>query len=148
MLLTSCLLLLGATGCSKFAGEWIEEGTIGLDGTFHAAQNERRMALKFYPPATVRYGSYLVPAGVVEEQTVQEDTYFVMQNMSVAQTGGMTFRPRGKNHLISYIGDAEPRRFARVRGKSVFPPAAILPSLAEAEGATPAEIEPEIAIGG
>jgi hypothetical protein len=147
-LLASCLLLFAASGCSKFSGEWLEEGTIARDGTFVPAQSERRMALKFTPPATVRYGSYFVPAGVVEHQTVQYDTYFTMNNFNIAQTGGMTLKPQGKNRLISYIGDAEPKRFVRVRGNSVFPPAAILPSLAKAPHNYRPEIEPEVALGG
>ena len=148
-LLASCLLLLfAASGCSRFAGEWIEEGTLARDGTFTPAESDRRMALKFNPPATVRYGSYFVHSGVVEHQTVQYDTYFTMQNRSVAQTGGMTLKPQGKNRLVSYIADAEPKRFVKVRGNSVFPPAAILPSLSKAEEWPAPEIEPEVAIGG
>src|SRR5688572_4634673 len=147
-LLASCLLLFLASGCSRFAGQWVEEGTIASDGTFIPAQGERRMALRFDPPATVRYGSYFVQSGIVEHHTVQYDTYFTMKNRSVAQTGGMTLRPQGKNRLISYIGDGEPKRFVRVRGNSVFPPAAILPSLAKAPDDYRPEIEPEVALGG
>ena len=147
-ILASCLMLCAASGCSKFAGEWIEEGTIARDGTFRPAENDRRMALKFYPPATIRYGSYFVQSGVVDHQTVQEDTYFTMQNRTVAQTGGMTLRPQGKNRLISYIADAEPKRFVKVRGNAVFPPAAIIPSLADAHDAARPEVEPEVALGG
>jgi len=148
-LLASCLLLLAASGCSRFAGEWIEEGTVARDGTFTPAESDRRMALKFNPPATVRYGSYFVQSGVVDYQTVQYDTYFTMQNRSVAQTGSITLKPQGKNRLIAYIADSDPKRFVKVRGNAVFPPAAILPSLSKAdERAAPAEIEPELAIGG
>jgi hypothetical protein len=143
-----CCLILIAGGCSKFAGEWIEEGTIARDGTFQPARSDRRMALKFYPPSTVRYGSYFVPSGVVDHQTVQQDTYFTMQNRTVAQTGGMTLRPQGKNRLISYIADAEPKRFVKVRGNSIFPPPAILPSLADSKEVAPPKIEPSVALGG
>ena len=144
-LLISCLLLFAATGCSKFRGEWIEQGTIAADGTLQRTESDRRMALKFNPPATVRYGSYYVGSGVVDHQTVQEDTYFVMQRRSVAQTGTLTLRPQGKNHLLAYIADGQPKRFVRNRGRTIFPPMAILPSLAKAPSMSPESQWPDVA---
>ena len=41
----SCLLLL-AGGCgSKFAGEWVEEGSFDENGVFQQTTGQRRLAL-------------------------------------------------------------------------------------------------------
>ena len=135
--LTSCLLLLvAATGCSRFAGEWIEEGSYGPDGVFKEATGQRRLALRFDPPATVRYGAFVNRGGVVDHQSVQTDTYLTMQGRRVAQFGSITARvDRGR--LIATIGGDVVTRFERVRGKRVFPPAMVLPSLAKSHRPTP-----------
>src|SRR5947209_7772316 len=61
----SCLMMLFATGCTRFSGEWLEEGTVKPDGTVIPADGERRQAMRFDWPATIRYGSYADLAGVV-----------------------------------------------------------------------------------
>jgi hypothetical protein len=133
-ILTSCplLLLLAATGCgSHFAGEWVEEGSFDQDGVFHAATGERRLAFRFEPPATVRYGALINRAGVVDHQSVQSDTYLTMQNRRVAEFGSVIARvDRGR--LIATIAGDVVTRFERVRGPRVFPPVAVLPSLSKA----------------
>ena len=136
LMLMSCLLLLGATGCSRFAGEWIEEGSYGPDGVFQEASGQRRLALRFDPPATVRYGAFVNRGGVVDHQSVQTDTYLTMQGRKVAQFGSVIARvDRGR--LLATIGGDVVTRFERVRGKRVFPPAMVLPSLAKAQPPTP-----------
>jgi hypothetical protein len=127
----SCLLLL-ASGCgSKFAGEWVEEGSYDEKGVFQEATGQRRLALRFDPPATVRYGALVNRAGVVDQQSVQTDTYLTMQDRTVAEFGSVIARvDRGR--LLATIGGDYVMRFERVRGKRVFPPAVYLPSLAKA----------------
>ena len=150
LLVMSCLLLL-AGGCgSKFAGEWVEEGSFDEDGVFQEASGQRRLALRFDPPSTVRYGAFVQNGGVVDHQSVQTDTYLTMQNRNVAQFGSMIARvDRGR--LIATIGGDVVTRFERVRGKRVFPPAVYLPSLVKGEhnpsGAI-AIVTEEIAAGG
>ncbi len=140
LMLMSCLLLFTATGCSRFAGEWIEEGSYGPDGVFKEATGQRRLALRFDPPATVRYGALVTRVGVVDQQSVQTDAYLTMQNRRVAQFGSIIARvDRGR--LMATIGGDVVTRFERVRGKRVFPPAVSLPSLAKAP--EPATIESE-----
>lgn len=131
------LCLLPAAGCgSRFAGEWVEEGSFDEQGVFQQATGQRRLALRFDPPATVRYGAFVNRAGVVDQQSVQTDTYFTMQNREVAQFGSIIARvDRGR--LIATIGGDVVTRFERVRGKRVFPPAMVLPSLAKGEEETP-----------
>ena len=135
LMVMSCLLLLLllAGGCgSRFAGEWVEEGSYGKDGTFQEATGQRRLALKFDPPATVRYGAFVQRAGVVDQQSVQEDTYITLQDRKVAEFGSMIARvDRGR--LIATIGGDVVTRFQRVTGKSVFPPQVYLPSLAQSD---------------
>jgi hypothetical protein len=131
------LLLATSSGCgSRFAGEWVEEGSYDQDGVFREATGQRRLALRFVPPATVRYGAFVERAGVVDHQSVQTDTYMTLQDRKVAQFGSMIARvDRGR--LVATIGGDVVTRFERVRGKSVFPPVAVLPSLAKADDAGP-----------
>lgn len=139
LILVSCLLL-AAGGCSRFAGEWVEEGSYDPDGVFREAEGQRRLALRFDPPATVRYGAFVQRAGVVDHQSVQTDTYFTMQGRRVAQFGSMIARvDRGR--LIATVGGDVVTRFERVRGKRVFPPAMVLPSLAKLQDQTPVQHE-------
>jgi hypothetical protein len=136
LMILSCLLLL-AGGCgSKFAGEWVEEGTYGKDGVFQESAGQRRLALRFDPPATVRYGAFIHRAGVVDEQSVEEDTYFTLQNRQMAQFGSVIARV-DRDHLVATISGDIVMRFQRVTGKSVFPPQVYLPSLAKAKAQEP-----------
>jgi hypothetical protein len=137
LIVVSCLLLF-AGGCgSRFAGEWVEEGSYDEKGVFKESTGQRRIALRFEPPATVRYGALVSRAGVVDQQSVQTDTYLTMQGRTVAEFGSVIARvDRGR--LLATIGGDYVMRFERVRGKRVFPPAVYLPSLAKAEEPTPA----------
>ncbi len=147
VLLIVCLLSITATGCSRFAGEWIEEGSYGPDGVFKEATGQRRLALRFDPPATVRYGALVTRVGVVDQQSVQTDAYLTMQNRRVAQFGSIIARvDRGR--LMATIDGDVVTRFERVRGKRVFPPAVSLPSLAKAEERAAPVVVTEIAVGG
>jgi hypothetical protein len=147
----SCLLLL-AGGCgSRFAGEWVEEGSYNKEGVFQEATGQRRLALRFEPPSTVRYGTLVARAGVVDHQSMQVDTYMTLQNREVAEFGSVIARvDRGR--LVATIGGDIVTRFERVRGKSVFPPVAVLPSLAQAAEPPQAEavatVPDESGIGG
>jgi hypothetical protein len=51
-----------------------------------------------------------------------------MQNGEVAQFGSMIARVNG-NHLVTYVGAEEGRRFVRYKGPSIFPPRVWIPSL-------------------
>ena len=93
------------TGCSRFAGEWVQDGTIDRDGTFRAVDTDNRLALKFTPPSTVRVGRYLVPAGVVDRQTTSYDTYFTMKHRTVAQFNGMSLRVED-GHLWAELAES------------------------------------------
>jgi hypothetical protein len=121
-----CLALL--TGCSKFQGEWIEEGRVNHEGQYIRTEGPRRMALKFEPISTVYAGAYVDEARVVDSQAVTNDTYVTMQNGDVAQFGSMIARVNG-NHLVTYVGAEEGRRFVRYKGPSIFPPRVWIPSL-------------------
>src|SRR5436305_221865 len=58
-------LMVVGSGCTRFSGEWLEEGTVKRDGTFVPVDSERRTAMRFDWPATIRFGSYSDAAGVV-----------------------------------------------------------------------------------
>lgn len=149
LMILSCLVLF-AGGCgSRFAGEWVEEGSYDKDGVFQESQGQRRLALKFEPPATVRFGTLVDRARVVDSQTVQTDTYMTLQNREVAEFGSVIARVRD-GYLMATIGGDYVMRFSRVTGKSVFPPAAVLPSLAQADDPTPREpvMKEDSAVGG
>src|ERR1700754_451145 len=84
------MMLVG--GCTRFSGEWLEEGVVKKDGTFVPADGTRRQAMRFDWPATIRVGAYADAAGVVDEETVQWDQYWTTQNDHVAQSGAMSAR--------------------------------------------------------
>jgi hypothetical protein len=120
-----CLLVL-LTGCaSKFTGEWLERSDDGPP----LISTERRMAIKFDLPSTIRYGAYLNCANVVDGESMQSDQYVLMQNDRVAQSGAITMRIEGED-LIACIGGDVVKRFQRVHGQSIFPPPFKIPQLA------------------
>jgi hypothetical protein len=123
-----CTTMLAACGCSKFAGEWIEEGSVTPAGVYKPSEGPRRMALKFEPIATVRQGAFVDDAGVVDGQVVSADTYYVMDAGKVAQFGSIIARLKG-NEMITYIGAEESRHFKRISGPSIFPPRVYMHSL-------------------
>ena len=126
------LLPLAGAGCgSRFAGEWVQESAVLPDGTLAPVSGERRVALRFDPPTSVRVGMYLDAAGVVEAGTVALSEYQTLQNRSVAQFGAYTARVE-EGQLVTYIGGEEAGRFRRMRGRSVFPSRIQLPHLAQA----------------
>jgi hypothetical protein len=141
------VLLMLAGGCAnRFAGEWLEEGSFDRDGTFVRAEGPRRSALKFMPPSTVRFGKYVEAAGVVDAQGCQQDTYFTMSDGTVAQFGSTIARVEG-DHLMTFVGAEPVRQYVRVKKRTeIFPPMAVLPSLAKADGAR--RTEPTSSDGG
>ena len=130
------VLLSFAGGCAgKFGGEWLEEGAFARDGSFIPAEGPRRSALKFMPPSTVRYGKFVSDAGVVDQEGCQQDTYLTMDHGNVAQFGATIARVDG-NRLTTYIGAEPARVYVRVKkGTNIFPPMAVLPTLAKADQA-------------
>jgi hypothetical protein len=120
------LVLLG--GCTRFAGEWLEEGTVKKDGSIVPVDSERRIAVRFDWPATVRYGSYSDMAGVVDDETVQWDQYWTLKNDHVAQSGAMSASVEGQ-HLTMVVDGEVRKRFVKVKGPSIFPPQVKCPSL-------------------
>ena len=142
-LLAAFLLLPLAGGCgSRFAGEWVQESAVGLDGTVVPSAGERRVALRFDPPTTVRLGMYMEGAGVVEADTVSLSAYQTLQNRTIAQFGAYTARVED-GQLVTYIGGEEAGRFRRVTGRSVFPSRVQLPHLAHASPPGEAAAAPE-----
>ena len=130
--LAAFVLLPLAGGCgSQFAGEWVQESVVQRDGSLTAPTGERRVALRFDPPTTVRVGMYLNAAEVVEAGTVSLSEYQTLQNRSVAQFGAYTARVED-GQLVTYIGGDEASRYRRVRGRSVFPSRVQLPHLSQA----------------
>jgi hypothetical protein len=143
------VLLMLAGGCAgRFGGEWLEQGTFARDGSFVPAEGNRREALKFMPPSTVRYGKYVTDAGVVDEQGVQQDTYFTMDDGKVAQFGATIARVEG-DRMTTFVGAEPSRLFVRVKKRTeIFPPMAVLPSLAKADRAKqPPQVAPPAALG-
>jgi hypothetical protein len=130
VVICNLLLVFAAVGCASFPGEWLEEGTVNANGSVSPVEGERRAALRFEWPSTVRYGAYDNLARVVDHQAVQTDTYFTMQWGTMAQFGATKARVKGDT-LDAYIGGDITRRFRRVKGNSIFPPAVIVPSLAK-----------------
>jgi hypothetical protein len=125
------LSLVASTGCNKFAGEWLEEGRMTRTGEFVKTEGPRRMALKFEPVATVRSGAYIDGPNVVDDQVTSSDTYFLMQQGTVAQFGATIARVKG-DRMTTWVGAEESRQFVRIKGPSVFPPPVVIPSLESA----------------
>ena len=105
-------LMLVGSGCTRFAGEWLEEGSIKKDGTFVPVDGERRTALRFDWPATIRMGSYSDMAGVVDDETVQWDQYWTLKHDRVAQSGAMSATVHGKkkDQRLVMVVDGDVRR--------------------------------------
>ena len=147
MLLAALVLLPLAGGCgSRFAGEWVQESALRPDGTLEPVSGERRIALRFDPPTSVRLGMYSDAARVVEAGTVALGSYQTLQNRTVAQFGVYTARVED-GQLITFIGGEEAGRFRRLEGQSVFPARVQLPHLASATDADRAPLPSEAAPG-
>ncbi len=123
-----CLMFALAGGCTRFSGEWLEEGTVAKDGTLIPADSDRRIAMRFDWPATVRYGFYADKAGVVDDNTVQWNQYWTLKNDHVAQTGAMSATVESV-HLTTVVDGDMVRRFVKVKGPSIFPPDVKCPPL-------------------
>jgi len=128
----ACVLFLVSTGCTRFNGEWLEEGIVFPDGRFRAADTERRTAARFDWPATLRLGSYADTAKCVDYQSVEWEDYWTVNGDEVAQSGSMAAHidPNDKNRMLMVVGNDVIRRFVKVKGKSIFPPSVRWPSLA------------------
>lgn len=136
------LILPLATGCaSRFAGEWVQDGTVLPDGAVQTVAGGRRLALRFEPPATVRSGLIGDRIDVVEAETVSSDQYWTLQDRTVAQFGRYTARVEG-DHLVANVGADLTVRLTRVRGPSVFPPLVKFPAVTHAtEPARPPDVQ-------
>ena len=126
IVMLSAMLML--VGCSKFDGEWLEDGVMHPDGYLVSSTGERRMAVKFDVPSTVRTGLYVQRTGVVDAKSVQTDNYFLFDGFNAAQFGGMTAKIDG-DHLLANVPLGPVHRFSRVPGHSIFPPPVLFPEL-------------------
>src|SRR4051794_17573516 len=127
LLALSCItLFLG--GCTAgFTGEWVEQGVPGPNGTPISATGERRLALSFDPISGMRYGRVNESVGVVDNNSVRSDQYFVYDGWSKAQFGSMIAKVSG-DEMEAGISGGEKRKFTRVHGPSIFPPLVEIPS--------------------
>ena len=132
IVLAACVLLPFAGGCgSKFAGEWVQESAMSRTGTLTPVTGQRRLALQFTPPSTVRVGMYIDAANAVEPDTVASTDYQTIQDRSCAQFGSYTARVEN-GELVAWVGSEQLGRFRRLQGKSVFPPLVKLPQMVDA----------------
>lgn len=127
IMLAACVLVPFAGGCgSKFAGEWVQESAMARNGTLAPVTGQRRLALQFTPPSSVRVGMYIDAANAVEPDTVASTDYQTIQDRSVAQFGAYTARVEN-GELVAWVGSEQLGRFRRLHGESVFPPLVKLP---------------------
>ena len=139
MLVAACVLVPFAGGCgSKFAGEWVQETSMSRTGTLAPQSGNRRLALQFIPPSTVRVGMYIDAANAIEPDTVATTDYQTIQDRSVAQFGSYTAKV-DNGELVAWVGSEQLGRFRRLSGQSVFPPLVKLPQFVQAS--PPAELQ-------
>jgi hypothetical protein len=112
--------LLGC-GCNTFSGEWLEIQSPLVSENPAPHDDTYRVALQFDPVSTVRSGYYSERMGVVDDTSVQADTYLLFDGWQRAQFGTVIATMHG-DRLTAQIGNRPPREFARVQGKSIFPP--------------------------
>ena len=131
MLLAACGMFLLVGGCTAgFTGEWLEQGAPGPNGATISPTGERRMALSFDPVSGMRFGRFNESVKVVDDVSVQSDSYFVFDGWHAAQFGSMVARVEGDQMTAGITGGPE-RKFTRVHGPSIFPPLVQLPSFTE-----------------
>jgi hypothetical protein len=118
--LLGLLVVLLASGCSHFRGEWVQDARIEPDGKVVELQGSRK-ALSFDGGATVMSGQLLSGSGVVAADSVRVTNYWTVQDDRVAQFGEMNARMED-GYLITDTGGDASYRFVRHRGPSVFPP--------------------------
>jgi hypothetical protein len=147
ILLAALVLLPLVGGCgSKFAGEWVQESRVLDDGSFAPVSSDRRLALQFIPPSSVRIGSYSDASRVVEDDSVSSSDYQTLQNRSVAQFGAYTARVEA-GELITYVNGHESGRFRRLQGPSVFPPLVKLPKFVHGGPSVGGPLLPAVTLG-
>jgi hypothetical protein len=100
-------------------------------GTLAPVAGNRRLALQFIPPSTVRVGMYIDAANAIEPETVASTDYQTIQDRSVAQFGSYTARVEN-GELVAWVGSEQLGRFRRLHGQSVFPPLVKLPQFVNA----------------
>ena len=133
ILLAACVLVPFAGGRgSKFAGEWVQESAMSRTGTLTPVSGNRRLAMQFIPPSTVRVGMYIDAANAIEPDTVATTDYQTIQDRSVAQFGSYTAKV-DNGELVAWVGSEQLGRFKRLQGPSVFPPLVKLPQFVRAE---------------
>jgi hypothetical protein len=118
------LLMTGllAGGCNSFSGEWLEvQNDPALEDAVAPPDDTYRVAFQFDPVSTVRSGFFSERMGVVDDDSVQADTYLLFDGWQRAQFGTVIASLHG-DRLVAQIGSRPPREFVRVQGKSIFPP--------------------------
>jgi hypothetical protein len=139
MLLVTSVL---AGGCNNFSGEWLEVEPLRLAEDHTPADDTYRVALQFDPVSTVRSGFFSERMGVVDDKSVQADTYFLFDGWQRAQFGTVIASLSG-DRLTAQVGNRPPREFVRVKGKSIFPPHVKWPQYSAQ--ADPAPVSPKYA---
>ena len=118
------------TGCAaKFAGQWLQD-PIGPDDAARSGIRPyaSRLALDFDPFATVRCGSYVDHAGMVDASSVQFGQFTVYDGGDRIQFGEIMARVSG-DHMTAWLAGGETRQFSRVKTTGVFPPYVSLEAL-------------------
>lgn len=125
------LLSLVLVGCQEsFTGEWVEDRT--ADHTLDSAPGSgRREAFQFDGISTVRTGALAELGGVVDNQTIQFNQYFVFDGGRSAQIGALVATFSGGKMIVSSADGSARRVFSRVNGPSIFPPYIQLPRLTQ-----------------
>ena len=125
-----------AGGCAPtFTGQWLEEKGPAPGEATGLTRDYVRMALDFDPISSVRVGIYDEKAGVVDDESVQLDQYFVYDGGRVAQFGAARARLAGNDKLIANVAGTE-RNFDKVKGHGIFPPLVKIPPLIQADPQT------------
>lgn len=124
------LLTLMIVGCQEsFTGEWVEEGIAGQRGMEASPTGGRREAFQFDGISTVRTGAIAELGGVVDNQTLQSNQYFVFASGRSAQIGSLIATFSGGKMIVSSADGSTRRVFSRQNGPSIFPPYIQLPRL-------------------
>lgn len=123
------LMLLAGAGCSNFSGEWVQDATLDRTGNITSMGDERRLALEFLPPASVRIGFYVNNTGVVDPATLQNAQYTIAGDRRVATIGQLVARADGEYLIVK--GPLETIRMKRVSGPAVFPRRVQIPQLTQ-----------------
>lgn len=132
----SVLLMMIAGGCApSFTGQWLEERAERAPTT-GISRDYVRMALDFDPISSVRIGIYNETAGVVDDESVQQDQYVIYDGGKVAQFGAAYAKLETGDKMVANVAGTA-RTFNRVKGHGIFPPLVRLPSLIKADPPAP-----------